>query len=106
MSAASLIPRILRLSLVSAIPWRKTNQKREVRFWARQISAILVGYLALIGKRQDMTRVFQFIDKYKVKTIAARQTELAVLAKLKGTSPEVKRAHVHGLFKEGSNGPG
>ena len=106
MSAASLIPRILRLSLVSAIPWRKTNEKREVRFWARQISAILVGYLALIGKRQDMTRVFQFIDKYKVKTIAARQTELAVLAKLKGTSPEVKRAHVHGLFKEGSNGPG
>jgi hypothetical protein len=53
-----------------------------------------------------MTRVFQFIDKYKVKTIATRQTELAVLAKLKGTSPEVKRAHVQALFKEDSNGPG
>ncbi len=106
MSSASLIPRILRLLLVSAIPWRKANEKREVRFWARQISAILVGYLALIGKRQDMSRIFQFIDNYKTKTIAARQTELAVMAEPKGSSPEVKRAHAQALCEEDSNGPG
>jgi hypothetical protein len=82
------------------------HRERPVRFWARQISAILVGYLALIGKRQDMSRIFQFIDNYKTKTIAARQTELAVMAEPKGSSPEVKRAHAQALCEEDSNGPG
>lgn len=64
MSAATLLPRILRLWLVSAIPWRKANHKREACFWAKQRVATLRGYLALLGKRREMARVYQYIDDY------------------------------------------
>ncbi len=77
--AATQIPMLGRLAIVSWLPWRDVSERRESWFWARQCTARAMSYFGLLSRRSDMERVYRLIDESRSANVGEMNSEPAVL---------------------------